>query len=208
MTPFSWFVHSCVHFAEVLTSESVDALASYLAGRARVYADEARAAGSASRPPPIVEIGAGGGRLAHHLNRARPLAGVRAVVATDPTPLNYARGMLGDAEAADFEVERLDDVGAIEAHAPDIVLCAFMGVGQDWAGRWRERRVREYVLVGTLGSGEGTYRALNDCATAGYSRTLLADVSRHLLDAHACSRVEGDGRAFAAQLCAVSFRRD
>lgn len=207
VTPFSFFAHHCVHFAEVLTAESVTALARYLGARAAGHVAARSARGAPGAPPPILEIGAGGGRLAHHLN-ASGLLGTSRVVATDPTPTNYARKMLGDAEAADFAVEQLDDVSAIAAHAPELVLCSFMGVGQDWAARWRERRVTEYVLVGTLGSGEGCYRALNDLATPGYSRTLLRDVSAHLLDAHACARAPAAAaHAAPAQLCAVSFRR-
>lgn len=98
-------------------------------------------------------------------------------------------------------------MAALERWQPTVVLCSFMGVGQDWAQRWRDLRVAEYVLVGTLGSGDGCYVALNDTKTPGYRRVLLEEVSAQLLDAHAAPRCGEESASRAAQLCAVAFRR-
>jgi hypothetical protein len=217
--------------AQVLTLESVQALASYLAERQRLHASGANP--RSTRCGVLVEVGAGDGRLSHFLNATGLLS--PPILATDPKPLSYARVILGarpstaascssagadvtgagsstgataaGAGCCEGSVEEMDDAQALAAYAPALVLCSFMNVAQDWAERWRTHGVEEYVLIGTLGSGSGGYVSLNDMAPAGYSRHLLEDVSSALLDAHAVPR-DSKAAAFPSALCAVSFRRN
>ena len=215
-SPLAYFVHGCMHYGIAYTSEAVQALATYLDARC-----------AALGCTEVIEVGAGDGRLAHLLNACDALRS-RRVIPTDPMPKARVREVMGSTadEPVDFPVEVNDSEGALVCHRPSLVLCAFMGCGQDWTAAWRAAGVKEYVLLGALGEGETSYRCLNEPAPDGYEKLLLEDVSRELLDpAHAdphARRVRAlaehdagvaqavDDRVAetrAATLCAVSFRR-
>jgi hypothetical protein len=198
-TPFAYFAHSCVHYGAVYTRESIDALAQYLEARCI-------AIGCAE----VVEIGAGGGLLAHLLRDSGRLT--RRIVATDISPRNFQHVSLGDVEETEsFAVSTLSSDAALAQLRPSLVLCAFMGIGQDWTPAWREAGVAEYVLIGALGEGEHSYRCLNEPAPSGYAKLLLEDVSRELIDpadpGRAAGADEPAGRRGSSTLCAVAFRR-
>lgn len=185
---FSWFVRACLLYSsgEALTTESVQALASYLA---RAHA---RLGGRGA----ILEVGAGCGRLAHFLN-ATGLLPV-PLVATDPQPRPTPTAPNGA-----FPVAALDDAAAIAAHAPvALVLCAWMPVGQDWTPRWRNALVAEYVLIGALADDSLPCNRTHP----GYERELLRDVSRHMLH-HGDADREQIERRGGGLACAVAFRR-
>ena len=145
-SPMSWFVQNHVHFAEALTSEGVNALALYLGRRARELAIAYKIPSDAKVP--IVEIGAGAGRLSYLLNKTGLLP-PPGIIATDPDPTG------GDVVPAlkkcGFEVTLADDAAALTAFRPFLVLCSWMEFGTDLTPKWRKARVPEYVLIGELG---------------------------------------------------------
>ena len=214
-SPFAWFVSSTTHAAEALTTESVQALAAYLEARRAALA-EAGAEGGGAADVPIIEVGAGSGRLCHHLNATGLLNAevVGSDVQPQPTP-SHPDGA--------FPLRRLDDAEAIRLAArssrtrtPPIVLCAWMGAGVDWTARWRELGVAEYVLIGELGhDGAPGMPPPPDCAPPhavspavehpGYERFVLDDVSRHLL--HISDARPGGASEGCGTCCAVSYRR-
>ena len=125
----SYFAQNLLHFAEVYTDEGVRALATYLTTRQREL-------GSTH---PVLEVGAGSGRLAFLLNATRLLSA--PVIATEPL-LDPAAGG-GEAHGARFPVAQLDAESALRVHRPAIVLCAFMDFGSDWTEVFRTEGVRE-----------------------------------------------------------------
>ena len=94
----------------------------------------------------VLEAGAGSGRLGHFLQEALdallPATGdlrVR-VVACD----NFA-----DRIYTKYPMEMVDVATALRAHAPTLVVCAWMPLGVDWTAAFRATRaVHEYLLVG------------------------------------------------------------
>ena len=190
-SPLAYFIQNGVnHFGEAYTEEGVRALATYLSRRRVELGGE----------QPIVEIGAGGGRLAHLLNATGMLS--PGVIATDPTP-----------QPSPFKVHKLNDEAAIRTHAPGILLCAWMSIGQDWTPRWRRAKIHEYVLIGALGA-----KAKRDDPPS-YSHSLCFDHSpytRHLLDEVSAELlpIEAGMESPSAQadpgysrVCAVAYRR-
>ena len=191
-SPFAYFVQNGIgHFGEAHTKEGVDALAAYLARRR----DELGGA------RPIVEIGAGDGRLAFLLNRT----GRVTVVATDPTPQ----------PSSTFPVQKLGDEAAIRMHRPCLLLCAWMSFGEDWTPRWRRplagggngHGVDEYVLIGALGQKQPAY-SLSACFShAPYQRVVLDSVSTELLGIEAGMENSPLDVPGCSNLCAVAYRR-
>ena len=124
---------------EVLCTELVDGLAAWLRGVAT------------SRPRPssplrVLEVGAGDGRLTHHLGVALAGAPIE-LVATD----SFERGL---AAAAPVLPVACDAAVADPAFAPDVVLCCWMPLGADWTPNFRaQRSVRHYVLIGEVDDG-------------------------------------------------------
>ena len=133
----SYFAQNLLHFAEVYTDEGVAALAAYLATRQQEL--------GSTRP--VLEVGAGSGRLAFLLNATQLLSS--PVIATEPLSDPASGG--GEAHGASFPVAQLDAESALRTHDPAIVLCAFMDFGSDWTHVFRAAGVREYLLIGELG---------------------------------------------------------
>ena len=98
----------------------------------------------------VVEVGAGDGRLSHFLRRAidllRPCDGVVLdIIATD----SGARRL-----PTICAVEAEDHVIALGTHQPQIVLCSWMELGEDWTRAFRDCiSVNEYVLIGEIDDG-------------------------------------------------------
>ncbi|CAM9225441.1 unnamed protein product [Phaeothamnion confervicola] len=155
---------------QFLTSEYVDFLASYVLER---YG------GTAAQPAPVtlLEVGAGTGRLSHFLRQrlravdpALPAAGSGGggsafassskaainVVATD-LGLGERWGLRGSgigSRAAKFPVEKVSYQRALRKHKPQLVLCAWMPMDDDWTAAFRRTpSVCEYVLVGETDDG-------------------------------------------------------
>ena len=195
-SPFGYYVQNAIHFAEVLTLESVQAIALYLRERHR-------ALGSTT---PILEVGAGSGRLGALLNRSGLLEGVR-VVPTDKTPNAGPGDVYTGCSDVPFPVEALEAEAALRTYRPALVLCAWMSCGMDWSPTFRKAGVAEYLLIGDLGDGgtDGMCYSLS-YEHPGYTRAVVEEISRELLvidDAlDAPLDEEGYGRA-----CAVAYRR-
>jgi hypothetical protein len=113
---------------EILTKEYIDSLANYLQQRYKFVGKEGL---------PILEVGAGDGRLAHLLN-ASGIIDVQ-VIATD---LEASKG--------DFKVVKMHRTKALGHFRPAIVLCSWMPWDEDWSREWRSpsSNLREYVLIG------------------------------------------------------------
>ena len=231
-SPLGHFCQTTLHFAEVLTTEGVLALAQYLRSR--------QVALGSTRP--IVEVGAGLGRLAYLLNATGLFgsgsAGVAGrVVATDPEPDDQC-----EPHNVRFPLEVLDAAASMRRYKPDIVLCAWMEFGSDFTPDLRRAGVAEYVLIGEAGrrapphQNDRGYRVLNGpdgqvqemshaaysakvgaCCYSltlppeehhpGYERVLLPEVSSELLHMHDAQDAEEGLVDAEGLLVAVSFRR-
>lgn len=230
-SPLGHFTQTTLHFAEVLTTEGVLALAQYLRSR--------QVALGSTRP--IVEVGAGLGRLTHLLNAtglfgSGPTAAGR-VIATDPQPDDQC-----EPHNVRFPLEVLDAAASIRRYKPDIVLCAWMEFGSDFTHDLRRANVAEYVLIGEAGrraaprQNDRGYRVLNGpdgqvqemshaqhvamvgaCCYSltlppeehhpGYERVMLPEVSSELLHMHDAQDAEEGLEDAEGLLVAVSFRR-
>jgi len=103
---------------------------------------------SAQRPLRVLEVGAGDGALAHHLQialeaRHAPIT----IVATD----SMSRGLHPVPGA---HISCRDATEAVTEHEPQIVLCAFMPLGMDWTRSFRAcESVEAYLLLGETDDG-------------------------------------------------------
>ena len=170
ITPAPWvhmFGNPFAGMCEVLTAEYVDGLARYLHNRlATTLADAfhtSPADGNGNGNVTVLEVGAGSGRLTHHLRqRVRALlppalaARVR-FVATD------VRG--NTAVAGRLPVGRASYQAALTRYRPAIVLASWMSKDEDWTPAFRAAAsVREYILIGerdygVSGTAAGTWGA-------------------------------------------------
>jgi hypothetical protein len=124
---------------EVLTAEFVDSLAEYLGIR------HGKLATSAAQAAPLLEVGAGSGRLAHFLN-AHPSVPVEVVAVDD--------GSWKLGTSTQFPVVEMQHAWAVAQYTPAIVVCAWMPENTDFTVYWREApSVEEYVLIGPANSG-------------------------------------------------------
>ena len=188
-SPLAYFVQNGIgHFGEAYTQEGIIALATYLSRRRAELGGER----------PIVEIGAGGGRLTYLLNATGLLS--PAIIATDPTP-----------QPSTFKVHKLNDEAAIRTHAPAILLCAWMSIGEDWTPRCRRAKVDEYVLIGSLGTkrDDPPSYSLSPCFDCSpYTRHVLEDVSAELLPIEAGREPQStQADPGYSRICAVAYRR-
>ena len=197
-SPLGLFTQACCHMAEVLTTEGIASLAKYLRKRVAQLEREGHDCG----PIPIIEVGAGTGRLSHLLNDTGRLA--RDVRASDATVL----------KGGAFWVERMDASAAIAKHKPLIVLCAWMTIGDDWTPSWREMGVPEYILIGSRLRGgpqhnnaPREYVYSLDADHAPYERMPLDDVSKHLLGIADALPAEDSPFCGQGSVCAVAYRR-
>ena len=131
---------------EVYTAEHVHALAAYLLQRRAAY-------GISDRAMRVLEVGAGAGRLAHHLRaELLHLGGAAAVglVATD----SDERGLRAASPAAALVRVARCDAELLRTEQPDVVLACWMPFGLDWTAVFRAcASVREYVLIGEADDG-------------------------------------------------------
>ena len=188
LTPFAWFGRSMVHPSELLTSQSCEALATYVTRRYR----QLGATGT------LLEVGAGSGHLAHHLNATGllPTPLVATDIQTRPTP---------SAPGGAFPCEQLDCTAAIERYAPcAIVLCAWMPPSDDWTNILRAANVREYILLGDCCANP--HASYNRGYAQSYERHVLEEVSRHMLHLSDADH-ELVARRGCGVACAVAYRR-
>lgn len=122
---------------EIMTAEYIDALAAYL--HAQLGALETAT---------VLEVGAGNGRLTHFVGEAFRRSSTKDVtfVATD------AYGRVAD-ESGAFPVERMSAEEAVEAYKPQIILCSWMSIADDWTPAFRAPSVQEYILIGEVDYG-------------------------------------------------------
>jgi len=140
---------------EMLTTEFVDSLAQYL--QARLSASSAHSRRSDSGPGPrnrrvVLDAGAGDGALATHLHTALGGGASVSMVACDNFTTNPPGG---EANAASTRaVMKMHYRRALQVHAPEIVLCAWMPMGVDWSAAFRGcDSVHEYILLGECDDG-------------------------------------------------------
>ncbi len=108
------------------------------------------------RPLRVLEVGAGDGRLAHHLGDA--LASGAAPGAAPAVALRAAdsdaRGLRAGSPCAHLVQVAPCDAALLAAHAPDVVIACWMPFGCDWTALFRAApSVREYVLIGEADDG-------------------------------------------------------
>jgi len=130
---------------EVFTAPHVAALAALLLNRRAAYA-----AGRALR---VLEVGAGDGRLAHHLGAAlRLLDGGYAVELTASD--SDERGLRAASPCGSLVRVAPCDASLLEATQPDVVIACWQPLGVDWTTLFRATPcIREYVLIGEADDG-------------------------------------------------------
>jgi hypothetical protein len=173
---FNYFCEEFQHY-EFLTSTYVDALANHIRAKAK------------SSPPKggkefiLLEIGAGSGRLAAHLEERLGSDNI-LVVATDSAEWNLQQH---------FRVEHYNHKEALKLFKPDMVLASWMPVGVDWTKDIRRAGVDEYILVGEADGGccghpwytwgvvhgrTGKKGAIAPFVADGYKKLPLGDISK------------------------------
>ena len=194
------------------TQEYINTLADYLVKRAKAYKAE---------DVPILEVGAGTGRLSFLLNETEAFkeAGLKCI-ATDIQPLmnpfmvGYGRSERHRFQA--FDVEAINENEAVEKYQSAIILCQMMPNGVDWPAGWRKHKsLCEYVLVGpsdgvacgrpwdTWGVVWGDQlkvKFLPSFVADGFKKVYIDDVSRHVLGQDEHPQCHSQNRC-------VSFRR-
>lgn len=176
-TALGHFVYCRRGFTEIYTKEFVDSLAIELAKMQRQSTQNYQR--------PILEIGAGDGALAYHLNKTGKLS-PSYIHATDSNPAKIedvdpmqsfftqytplaTEHILNNPEFCDeplttgpacFPVESLDYETAIARYKPDIVLCSYMPKGVDWFNFPAEDPVRQ-LHVGDYGRSGEFYKYSN-----------------------------------------------
>lgn len=171
---------------EVLTQEHIGGLAAYLLERARHY----------SLPKMrVLEVGAGDGRLRHHLALSIARARARQESLPDVELVATDSGQRGLAEAAPLElrarVKVLDAEAAIGAEQPDVVIACWMPMGADWTSKMRATpSVKEYILIGEVDDGICGHPWL----TWGFDGASSEEVYEEVPEG-ACRRLEGHGSA-------------
>lgn len=122
------------------TLDLVDGVATWLCS---LHAAEAPMLHADAAPMRVLEVGAGNGKLAAHLQRAlRAVAPAVKYTATDV------------AACADDSVQQLDAHAAIAATSPDVIVCAAMPLGVDWTAAFRAcASVSVYLLLGEADNG-------------------------------------------------------
>jgi hypothetical protein len=132
---------------EILTLEYVDGLASYMAQRAEELGRE--------ETLKVLEVGAGSGKLTRQLKKLLTEKNAEIeLVATDKDDGKWGIP-LGE------NVENLDYREALSKYKPDVVLCSWMPMDQDWSSAFRDQpSVKEYILIGeeaTTGQEQATW---------------------------------------------------
>jgi hypothetical protein len=131
---------------EVFTAEHVAALAAYLLERRAAYADAC--------PLRVLEVGAGDGRLQHHLSCAlQRLGGSASAVQLTATDSDE-RGLRAASPFASLVRVAPCDAQLLEAERPDLIIACWQPFGVDWTAMFRAcASVREYVLIGEADDG-------------------------------------------------------
>jgi hypothetical protein len=212
---------------EFLTADYVGALASYVAGRARLASSKGE-----QRQLTVLELGAGSGRLSHFLRRQlRVLSHGNdcpcRVVATDSGGWKLkGAGQLADTEGF-IPVEKLAFSNALKKYQPDFVIVSWMPMGQDWSAAIRSTpSVLEYVLIGEADDGScgdnwktwGNHSFIaREASGATKEGPVSSPVSvppyvldgwtRHNLDISELQLSRFDSEEFVGNSCTVSFRR-
>ena len=123
----------------VLTAELVELLARWLRSQRHALV-------GSSAELRILEVGAGSGALTAALKNAFRDEPRIQIAATD----SYARELV----RVDGLVGRLPYEEALRVYAPQIVLCAWMPLGDDWTAAFRAApSVSHYVLLGEVDDG-------------------------------------------------------
>lgn len=158
---------------ELLNREFIQALSSYLRGRA------AELGATSELPITVLEVGAGNGRLSHFLNVFLPedWKDKVKIIATDSNEWNLAN---------DFPVTELDYAMAIDRYKPAVVIASWMPRSQDWTPKFRDTEsVQEYIMIGNDSScgtqeawGMNEYYDEDEDLYKGFERIALSDLSR------------------------------
>ncbi len=121
---------------ELLNEEYLNLLANYFVESVEAYGE------NKDNPFVILEVGAGDGRLSHFLRNKleEKIPGKTKVIATDSGEWDIKKH---------FPVEALGHVKAMEKYNPDVVVCSWMPLGEDFSKDIRKcDRVKEYILIG------------------------------------------------------------
>eukprot|EP00959_Pyramimonas_sp_CCMP1952_P013100 276908-Pyramimonas_sp.AAC.2 len=152
---------------EVITRDFISLLADYIHGIAARMKRHRMCVGTFR----VLELGAGDGRLAHHLARSlRQLQGCDELTGqsdmstrgvSDPWVEVYASDSglrrLHKTSPVGEQVELMDYRKALELHQPHLVICCWQPMGTDWTKAIRATTsVQEYLLIGEAVRGTTT----------------------------------------------------
>jgi hypothetical protein len=135
---------------ELWTKEYIQAFSDYLSQRAKDLG------GKKEKPISILEVGAGNGKLTHFLNREferKKIENIK-IIATDSGEWMEPRKGKWIKITPHFPVEILDYKEALKEYKPDIVVCSWMPLGEDWTKDFRDAEsIKEYILIGEADQG-------------------------------------------------------
>ena len=141
---------------EFLTKEYIDTLSSYLVSRALHYSGSL-----GTKNIKILEVGAGSGYLANCLVNHSPLKHhILDTSSTDSNKLSIsyiATDSFSSKTAKNkqyFPVRCESYVNALSRHQPDIIICSWMPMGDDWTSIFRQfTTTKEYIMIGEAFDG-------------------------------------------------------
>ena len=163
--------------------------------------------GDVKQPFRVLEVGAGDGRLAFHLQKRLALQRhpIEVIASDDgswgikPMVVKYLAGESGP------KVVRMDCKTAVEHFRPQLVLCQWMPAGEDWTPAIRAvNDVESYILIGETDAPDGCCGAAETWDPAaigpGGERRELSSLSSLQYSRHDWAEFCGHGRT-------VSFER-
>uniref|UniRef100_A0A7S0RVG8 Uncharacterized protein n=1 Tax=Pyramimonas obovata TaxID=1411642 RepID=A0A7S0RVG8_9CHLO len=149
---------------EVVTRDYIALLAAYIHGLA-VHEKSKRPSAGTLR---VLELGAGDGRLTHHLaeslrqlqdrdelpNQSSVAAHGKSSPWVDVCACDSGLRGLHKASPVGERVELMDYTKALELHQPHLVICCWQPMGTDWTKEVRATTsVQEYLLIGETDDG-------------------------------------------------------
>ena len=181
---------------ELLTRQSIAALARYVVSRVLLYHASGRLGKGVCT---ILDAGAGTGRLAYFLSVT-----IRERHPKLPVSINIVACDSGREQIpTQFPVVSADYAAMLADAKPDIVIASWMPLGEDWTADFRATQsVLEYILIGPPEATGHVERTWGPAALpADWAREELPDIARFQV-------CRCDSRGAIGHSTTISFRRD
>jgi len=152
MNEFNWYCEK--HFIyEFFTRDYIEKLVDHI----EKSADDICPHKSDTSTFRVLEVGAGNGQLSYLIEKlissrrtmkSRSKPWKLEMIATDTGTWKAKAG------TAASSVQKMDYRAAIDKYKPDIVLCSWMPLGEDWTQAMRQAEsIQEYILIGEIDDG-------------------------------------------------------